>query len=109
MDPGEWESKDRRILVRTETGEPALWLENDGELHDAIGTVRVYESGAGRAADLDAGEIAVFVAEWLACCNDRDGPTALGDIHPQLRALVYELTPSAIVVTDDDAFDVMLS
>ena len=31
------------------------------------------------------------------------------DVHPELRVLAYELTPSAFDVTDDDALDVLRS
>lgn len=95
--------------MRSTTGAPKLWIADDGELHDVLGRVRVYEGQSAPAASLPPEELAVFVAEWLACAIEHDGPVALHDIHPKLRALVYELTPSAIEVTDDDAVDVVLS
>jgi hypothetical protein len=107
----EWDdsSTETTVIVRGAAGEAKLWLGEDGELHDAIGPVRVYEGQGGRAATLPPEELAVFVAEWLSCAIEQEGPVALHDIHPKLRALVYELTPSALEVSDDDAIDVVLS
>ena len=95
--------------MRSTAGAPRLWVAEDGELYDVLGRVRVYENQRASAASLPPEELAVFVAEWLSCVIERDGPVALRDIHPKLRALVYELTPSAIEVTDEDAVDVVLS
>jgi len=101
-----WESPPPRTLVRSATGEAALWIDGDGDLRDVLGEVRVYDGGC-RAADLEAGELVVFVAEWLMCVVEREGPRALTNVHPELRVLAYELTPSAFDVTDDDALDVL--
>lgn len=108
MDWGD-SSTETTVIVRSAAGEPKLWLARDGELHDALGPVRVYEGRGGRASSLPPEELAVFVAEWLSCAIEHDGPVAFHDIHPKLRALVYELTPSAIEVSDDDAVEVVLS
>jgi len=109
MGEGEWSSGRGRTLVRATNGTARLWLDGSGDLRDALGQIRVYQAGQGPAVDLSAEELAVFVGEWLVCAVERDGPVAYSDVDPQIRELVYELTPSAIVVSDDDAIDLLLS
>lgn len=75
-------------------------------LHDALGVVRLYES---KPPPSDPEELAVFVAERLTCASERDGPVRSGDIHPMLRAPVYQLAPSAIEISDDDLATYVLS
>lgn len=99
-------SKETTAIVRGAGGEPKLWLAEDGELHDALGPVRVYEGQGGRAAALPAeetGPSCPMAHRQPFCDEDRQ------DTHPKLRALVYELTPSAIEVSDEGAVDVVLS
>src|SRR3569623_1126892 len=109
MGDGEWCSGRGHMLVRATNGTPRLWIDEAGDLRDALGAIRVYQPGQRAAAKLSAAELAVFVGEWLACAVERDGPVAYSDLEPEIRELVYELTPSAIVVSDDDAIDILLS
>jgi hypothetical protein len=109
MGDGEWSSGSERTLVRATDGTPRLWIDEAGSLRDALGPIRVYQSGPRPVVELSAEELAVFVGEWLVCAVERDGPVAYSDLDPELRELVYELTPSAIVVSDDDAIDLLLS
>ncbi len=95
------------MLVRDRAGEPRLWRTDAGALHDLLGPVRTY--GRGLPPPRDVAELAVFVAEWITCATEADGPLAYHDVRPDLRALVYELTPSAFTVSDDDAVDFVLS
>jgi hypothetical protein len=104
---GDPEWPEANVLVRDGAGDRRLWLTAAGALHDAIGPVRMYEQGS--PAPVEVCELAVFVAEWVTCAAERDGPVAYRDIRPDLRALVYELTPTAIAVSDDDAVDFVLS
>ena len=100
MGVGEWVVGEQRVLVRASSGAPRLWLDEEGELRDEIGVVGVYGLNTYPASELEIEELAVFVAEWIACAAERDGAVAIGDINPALRDCVCELTPSAVLAVN---------
>ncbi len=106
MSSSAWAWRSGETLVRATDGSPRLWMDVHHSLHDALGVVRLYESGAPPS---EPEELAVFVAEWLACAAERDGPVRSADIHPTLRALVYQLAPATIDISDEDLASYVLS
>ena len=92
-------------LVTTTEGVPRLWLTSDGNLCDRLGAQVTTERDDVR----DVGDLILFVAEWLFCVAESDGPVAYGNIHPDIRASLYEFIPSAIALSDDDEVDFILS
>ncbi len=81
-----------RIVVARPDGGARLWLDHDGELCDALGRLTLYDT----EERVDGCELASYVAEYLRCVAEHEGPVAYGDIHPELRALVLDLVPAAI-------------
>ncbi len=81
-----------RIVVARSDGDARLWLDDEGELCDAVGRLTVYDT----EDRVDGCELASYVAEYLRCVAENEGPVAYRDIHPELRALVYELVPTVI-------------
>lgn len=92
-------------LVTTSESVPRLWLNADGDLCDSLGQQVTSE----RDELVDVGDLMLFVAEWLFCVSQSDGPVCYSDIHPDIRASLYEFVPSAILLSDDDEVGFILS
>jgi hypothetical protein len=75
---------------------PQLWLDGSGELCDRLGP----DQSRHPIDDLD--ELVVFVAEWIVCAHGSGDTVAYSDIHPAIRAAVYELIPSTLEISDED-------
>ena len=78
---------------------PRLWLDGDRQLRDSLGVVKQFDT---TLSPVTAFELAIYVAEWLVWVSDKDGPTAYSDIRTDLRAHVYQLAPSTIIMSDED-------
>lgn len=87
-----------QLIVLRRDGTARLWLDAEGELCDGIGRRLTVSDPEARG---DECELASYVAAWLENAAERDGPTSYRCIHPDLRALVYAMAPSAIVDRDD--------
>jgi hypothetical protein len=92
-------------VVTTTDGAPRLWLTSDGDLCDRLGA----QVTAERDHVHDVGDLMLFVAEWIFCVAQSHGPVAYRDIHPDIRASLYEFIPSAIALSEDDEVDFILS
>jgi hypothetical protein len=93
-------------VVTAADGAPRLWLSADGELCDVLGPQTSSSSDDSLA---DTSDLLLFAAEWLYCVAQTDGPTRYADIHPDIRASLYEFIPSAIALSDDDEVAFILS
>lgn len=88
-----------QIVVARRDGGARLWLDDEGELCDALGRrLTLYDP----QERVDPCELVSYVARWIKEGADDEGPTSYWDIHPELRALVYTLVPSVIATCDDD-------
>jgi hypothetical protein len=94
-----------RNLVTTCEGMPRLWLNSAGDVCDMLGQQVTTEQDDVQ----EVGDLLLFVAEWLFCIAQSDAPVRYGDIHPDIRASLYDFIPSAIALSDEDEVAFILS
>ena len=94
-----------RNLVTTYEGAPRLWLNAASDVCDNLGQQVTSEQDSVQ----DVGDLLLFVAEWLFCVAQTGAPVRYADIHPDIRASLYDFIPSAIALSDEDEVSFILS